>query len=105
LRPCICLPDRNADALTWFGTSHAHNSQHDNTLRLWAVALADAGQDDEAREKVQMFLKLRPKATLDDARAAHLRLPSEVAKVREHIRDTLKRLGVPEGKVKAAASP
>jgi tetratricopeptide (TPR) repeat protein len=99
------LPDRTADALAWFGTAHAHNSQHDNALKLWAVALADAGRHDEAREKLQQFLRLRRNATLDDGRGAHLRLPPQVTKVRRHIRDTLKRLGVPEGKVKAASTP
>jgi DNA-binding winged helix-turn-helix (wHTH) protein/tetratricopeptide (TPR) repeat protein len=96
------LPDGNADALTWFGTAHAHNSKHDNTLKFWAVALADAGQHEEAQKKVQLFLDQREKATgrkatLDDGSGAHLRLPPRAAKVRQHIRDTLKQLGVPEG--------
>ena len=45
------LPDRNADALRWFEKSHDYNSQHDTTLRLWAVALADAGQDGGGKQE------------------------------------------------------
>jgi DNA-binding winged helix-turn-helix (wHTH) protein/TolB-like protein/Tfp pilus assembly protein PilF len=97
------LPDRNADALEWFARAYAHNRKHDNTLKLWAVALADAGRHEEALKKLHDFLKLRENATLDDGSGAHLRLPPEVAKVRKHIRDTLKQLGVPEGKAKAAS--
>lgn len=99
------LPDRNADALAWFAKSHDYEPKHDNTFRLWAVALADANRWEEADEKAQEFLRLRRNATLDDWKVPNARFPPAVARVRKHIRDTLKRLGVPEGKMKAASTP
>ena len=78
------------------------NPSHDNTLRLMAVALADAGREEEARKKVEEFLRARPGATLDDWRRPNWDGHPEVTARREHIRATLKRLGVPEAKQQAA---
>ena len=40
-------------ALDWLRKSHQANRAHDNTLRLMAVALADAGREAEARREDQ----------------------------------------------------
>ena len=92
-------------ALDWLRKSHQANRAHDNTLRLMAVALADAGREAEAREKIKEFLKLRPHATLDDWKRPNDRAHPAVAAPREHFRATLQRLGVPESNVHAAAKP
>jgi DNA-binding winged helix-turn-helix (wHTH) protein/tetratricopeptide (TPR) repeat protein len=92
-------------ALDALRQSHQTNRQHDNTLRLMAVALADDGDEDKARQKVQEFLKLRPTATLDDWKRPNARSNPAVAERRAQIRATLKRLGVPESTVQAAARP
>jgi DNA-binding winged helix-turn-helix (wHTH) protein/tetratricopeptide (TPR) repeat protein len=92
-------------ALEALRQSHQANRQHDNTLRLMAVALADDGDEEKARQKVQEFLKLRPTATLDDWKRPNARSNPAVAERREQIRATLKRLGVPESTVQAAARP
>lgn len=101
---CLHLGDHEA-ALDWLRKSHQANRVHDNTLRLMAVALADAGREDDAREKVREFLKLRPNATLDDWKRPNSRSHPAVAAPREHFRATLARLGVPEVTMKAAAKP
>jgi DNA-binding winged helix-turn-helix (wHTH) protein/tetratricopeptide (TPR) repeat protein len=92
-------------ALAWLRKSHQANRLHDSTLRLMAVAYADAGQEDKAGEMVREFLKMRPDATLDDWKRPNARSHPAVIAPRERIRATLKRLGVPEGKVQAAAKP
>lgn len=89
-------------ALDWLVKSLQANPSHDNTLRLMAVALADAGRGEEARKKIQEFLKARPGATLDDWRRPNWNAYPEVTARREHIRATLKRLGVPEAKQQGA---
>jgi DNA-binding winged helix-turn-helix (wHTH) protein/tetratricopeptide (TPR) repeat protein len=90
-------------ALEWLRKSHQANPENDTALRLMAVALADAGWEDQARQKMAEFLKLRPEATLDDWKTPNSRRYPEVAQRHEHIRATLKRLGLPEGKLQAAA--
>jgi DNA-binding winged helix-turn-helix (wHTH) protein/tetratricopeptide (TPR) repeat protein len=90
-------------ALEWLRKSHQANPGNDTALRLMAVALADAGREDQARQKMGEFLKLRPEATLDDWKTPNSRRYPEVAQRHEHIRATLKRLGMPEGKQQAAA--
>ena len=92
-------------ALDWLRKSHQANRAHDNTLRLMAVALADAGREAEAREKIKEFLKLRPDATLDDWKRPNDRAHPAVAAPREHFRAALQRLGVPEAKTKAGHVP
>ena len=92
-------------ALEALRQSHQANRQHDNTFRLMAVAYADEGQEEKAREMVKEFLKMRPTATLDDWKRPNARSNPAVAERRAHIRATLKRLGVPEGKVQAASKP
>lgn len=92
-------------ALDWLRKSHQANRANDNTLRLMAVALADAGREDEARKKIGEFLKARPGATLDDWRRPNWNSHPEVAARRERIRATLQRLGVPEAKLQAASTP
>jgi DNA-binding winged helix-turn-helix (wHTH) protein/tetratricopeptide (TPR) repeat protein len=92
-------------ALEWLRKSHQANRAHDNTFRLMAVAYADAGQEDKAGEMVREFLKMRPDATLDDWKRPNARSHPAVIAPRERIRATLQRLGVPEGKVQAAAKP
>jgi DNA-binding winged helix-turn-helix (wHTH) protein/tetratricopeptide (TPR) repeat protein len=92
-------------ALAWLRKSHQANRLHDNTFRLMAVAYADAGQDQKAREMVREFLKMRPDATLDDWRRPNARSHPAVVAPRERIRATLQRLGVPESKVQAASRP
>ena len=86
----------HAGALDWLLRSLQVNPSHDNTLRLMAVALADAGREEEARKTIGEFLKARPGATLDDWRRPNWDSHPEVTARREHIRATLKRLGVPE---------
>lgn len=95
----------HAGALNWLLRSLQANPSHDNTLRLMAVALADAGQEDEARKKIGEFLKARPGATLDDWRRPNWDSHPEVTVRRERIRATLKRLGVPEDKLQSASKP
>jgi DNA-binding winged helix-turn-helix (wHTH) protein/tetratricopeptide (TPR) repeat protein len=98
------LPGRHEEALMWLNKSLGENRHHDLTYRLVAVALDDAGRRDEARKAIEKALNLRQSATLDDWKTPNLRSHPEVAKVREHIRATLKRLGVPEGRARAASS-
>jgi tetratricopeptide (TPR) repeat protein len=92
-------------ALDSLRKSFQANRQHDNTLRLLAVAFADAGLEAEARQKVKEFLQLRPDATLDDWKRPNARKYPEVEARRAHIRATLERLGVPERRVQAASKP
>jgi tetratricopeptide (TPR) repeat protein len=92
-------------ALHWLRRSHNVNAAYDNTYRLMAVALADTQRWEEARKKVAEFLSLRPDATADDWKRPGVRNRPEAMKVRKHIRETLVRLGLPEGEVKAAATP
>jgi DNA-binding winged helix-turn-helix (wHTH) protein/tetratricopeptide (TPR) repeat protein/TolB-like protein len=92
-------------ALNWLLRSLQANPSHDNTLRLMAVALADAGREEEARKKIGEFLKARPGATLDDWRRPNWNNHPEVTARRERIRATLKRLGVPEHKLQSASKP
>jgi DNA-binding winged helix-turn-helix (wHTH) protein/tetratricopeptide (TPR) repeat protein len=99
------LPNRHAEAMMWLEKSHAANPHFDNTFRLMAVALDDAGQEEAARRKVIEFLNLRPSATLDDWKMPNARSHPEVAERRAHIRATLKRLGVPEAHAQAVSRP
>jgi tetratricopeptide (TPR) repeat protein len=98
------IPDPER-ALQLLRASHSANPRHDNTLRLMAVTLADLGRGQEAREKVKEFLAMRPEATLDDWKRPNSRVHPKVAERREHIRATLKRLGIPEGPQQRAARP
>jgi DNA-binding winged helix-turn-helix (wHTH) protein/TolB-like protein len=91
-------------ALIWLLRSLQANPSHDNTLRLMAVALADAGREEEARKKIEEFLTARPGARLDDWRRPNWDSYPEVTARRERIRATLKRLGVPEVKRQAAST-
>ncbi len=92
-------------ALEALRQSHQANRQHDNTFRLMALAYAYDDQEEKAREMVREFLKMRPTATLDDWKRPNARSNPAVAARREHMRATLKRLGVPESTVQAAAKP
>jgi hypothetical protein len=97
--------DQPGEALKWLRQSHEANRQYDNTLRLMAVAHAHAGDEAEARRKMDEFRRKRPDATLADwARPGAVPHP-DIAKARARIRETMKRLGLPEGKVKAASNP
>ena len=93
----------HAGALNWLQKSLQVNPSHDNTLRLMAVALADAGREEEAQQTIQKFLKARPGATLDDWRRPNWDSHPQVTARRERIRATLKRLGVPETRQQAAS--
>jgi len=98
------IPDPER-ALAFLQASYQANSSYENTLRLMAVALADLGREEKALEKVKEFLKLRPQATLDDWKRPNSRSHPHVAERREHMRATLKRLGVPESGQHASARP
>lgn len=98
----VVAPER---ALAFLQASYQANSSYENTLRLMAVALADLGREEKALEKVKEFLKLRPQATLDDWKRPNSRSHPHVAERREHMRATLKRLGVPESGQHASARP
>jgi DNA-binding winged helix-turn-helix (wHTH) protein/tetratricopeptide (TPR) repeat protein len=91
-------------ALNWLLRSLQANPSHDNTLRLMAVALADAGREEEARKKIEEFLKARPGARLDDWRRPNWNSHPDVTARRERIRATLMRLGVPEAKQQAVST-
>ena len=93
----------HAGALNWLQKSLQVNPSHDNTLRLMAVALADAGREEEARQTIQKFLMARPGATLDDWRRPNWDSHPEVTVRRGRIRAILKRLGVPEDKLQSAS--
>lgn len=94
----------HAGALKWLQTSLNINRSHDNTLRLMAVALAYAGQEEEARKKIEQFLKARPGDTLDDWRRPNWDSHPEVTARRQRMRATLKRLGVPESEPPTAST-
>jgi len=97
--------DQPGEALKWLRQSHEANRQYDNTLRLMAVAYAHAEDEEEARKKMDEFRRKRPHATLADwARPGAAPHPN-IAKQRARIRETMQRLGLPEGKLKAAATP
>lgn len=100
----VAIPDPER-ALAFLQASYQANSSYENTLRLMAVALADLGREEKALEKVKEFLKLRPQATLDDWKRPNSRSHPHVAERREHMRATLKRLGVPESGQHASARP
>jgi len=89
-------------ALDWLVKSFQVNPSHDNTLRLMAVALADAGREEEARKKIGEFLKARPGARLDDWRRPNWNTYPEVTARRQRFRAILMRLGVPEAKQQGA---
>jgi tetratricopeptide (TPR) repeat protein len=96
--------DQPEEALKWLRQSHEANSQYDNTLRLMAVAYAHAGDWEQAQRKMEEFRKLRPDATLADwKRPSWVRDPI-IVKARAHIHETMKRLGLPEGKMPAVST-
>jgi hypothetical protein len=64
-----------------------------------AVAHAHAGDEKEARKKMGEFRRKRPDATLADWRRADSAPHPNIVKERARIRETMKRLGVPESKV------
>jgi DNA-binding winged helix-turn-helix (wHTH) protein/Tfp pilus assembly protein PilF/TolB-like protein len=97
--------DQPGEALKWLRQSHEANRQYDNTLRLMAVAYAHAGDETEARKKMDEFRRKRRDATLDDWMKPDVPPHPNIAKQRARIHETMKRLGLPEGKVKAASTP
>jgi DNA-binding winged helix-turn-helix (wHTH) protein/tetratricopeptide (TPR) repeat protein len=97
--------DQPGEALKWLRQSHEANRQYDNTLRLMAVAYAHAGDEKEALKKMDEFRRRRPDATLTDWRRPDAAPPPNIAKQRARIRETMKHLGLPEGRVKAASAP
>jgi DNA-binding winged helix-turn-helix (wHTH) protein/tetratricopeptide (TPR) repeat protein len=97
--------DRPEEALKWLRQSHEANRQYDNTLRLMAVAHAHAGDETEAQKKMDEFRGKRPDATLADWARPGVVPHANIVKQRARIRETMKRLGLPEGRVQAAATP
>jgi tetratricopeptide (TPR) repeat protein len=97
--------DQPGEALNWLRRSHEANRQYDNALRLMAVALAEAGDENEAHKKMDEFLRKRPEAKLADWERPDSVPHPNIVKERARIRETMKRLGVPERKVKAASTP
>jgi tetratricopeptide (TPR) repeat protein len=95
----------NETALEWLRRSHQANRAYDNTLRLMAVALARTGREAEARAKVAEFLKLQPQFTVGGYWYRPREQHPVVARQRARIADTLRELGVPEGKRKRASAP
>ena len=70
-----------------------------------AVAYAHVGDEEEARKKMDEFRRKRPDATLADFARPGAAPHPNIAKQRAQVRETMKRLGVPEGKVQAASTP
>ena len=95
----------HAAALDWARRSYQANRAFDNTVRLMAIAYAYAGEESEARAKMSEFLTLRPGFTLADWQQANASRHSLVTEQRARMYEAMKRLGAPEGKVKAAARP
>jgi DNA-binding winged helix-turn-helix (wHTH) protein/tetratricopeptide (TPR) repeat protein len=95
--------DQPGEALKWLRQSHEANRQYDNALRLMAVAYAHAGDDNEARKKMDEFRRKRPDATLADWWRPESVPHPNIAKEQARIRETMKRLGLPAGNIHAAA--
>jgi len=93
----------HAAALDWARRSYQANRAFDNTVRLMAIAYAYAGEESEARAKMSEFLTLRPGFTLADWQQANASPHSLVTEQRARMYEAMKRLGAPEGKVKATA--
>ena len=96
--------DQPLEALKWLRRSHEANRQYDNALRLMAVALAHAGDEKEARKKMDEFRKKRRDATLADWERPDAAPHPNIVKERARIRETMKRLGLPEGKMSASSA-
>jgi DNA-binding winged helix-turn-helix (wHTH) protein/tetratricopeptide (TPR) repeat protein len=92
------------EALKWLRQSHEANRQYDNALRLMAVAYAHAGDENEARKKMDEFRGKRRDATLADWGRPDVQAHPNIAKERTRIRETMKRLGLPETARHAASS-
>ena len=96
--------DQPGEALKWLRRSHEANRQYDNALRLMAVAYAHANDEREARKKMDEFRRKRPDATLGDCERPDAAPHPNIANQWARIRETMKRLGVPEGKKSAASA-
>jgi DNA-binding winged helix-turn-helix (wHTH) protein/tetratricopeptide (TPR) repeat protein len=96
--------DQPGEALKWLRRSHEANRQYDNTVRLMAVAYAHAGNETEARKKMDEFLRMRPEAALRDWGRPFAMPHPNIAQQRARIRETMKRLGLPEGRRHAHSS-
>jgi DNA-binding winged helix-turn-helix (wHTH) protein/tetratricopeptide (TPR) repeat protein len=92
-------------ALDWARRSYQANRAYDNTVRLMAIAYAYAGEESEARAKMSEFLTLRPRFALANWQQANASPHSLVTEQRARMYEAMKRLGAPEGKVKATARP
>ena len=86
-------------ALDWLRRSYQANRAYDNTLRLMAIAHAYAGEETEARAKMNEFLELRPGFTLSGSKQANSSRHPLVAVQRARMLATMKWLGVPAGKL------
>jgi tetratricopeptide (TPR) repeat protein len=95
----------HAAALDWARRSYQANRAYDNTVRLMALAYAYAGEESEARAKMSEFLTLRQGFTLAKWQQANASPNSLVTEQRARMYEAMKRLGAPEGKVKATTRP